>query len=615
MSGFVIILDLHDRAVDRLLLDHLTDFLSTRGPDARAIYTDGPAGLGFTFLSVSDDTPDPHQPRTLAGNTWITGDVRLDARDELKRRLCDRGVDVSPTVCDADLVLQAYAVWGEGCTDQLLGDFAFVLWDAQERRLFAARDHFGVKPFYFTEVGGCFLASNTLACLLRHPEVSSCHNEQAIGDFLVFGHNCDLATTTFAAIRRLPPAHALSCCDGRVRTWRYWELPRNGNTRYQREEEYVEHFLEVLKVAVADRMRNRRVGVLMSGGLDSTAVAALARECQLGGEAVDLKAFTVVYDRLIPDTERHYASVAADALRLPIQIIVADDYRPFTPGASGLLPTPEPLDDPVPALFADQCAQFAGHSHVLLTGFGGDPLLSGSPAYMMNLLSTFQWPRWLMEVVRYAWPRRRLPPLGLRSAVKRWLGWPPPKVPYPNWLAPDFARRIQLRRRFDNVLASSTGFHSHHAEAYHYLSVSFWPAFFESFDAGVTGNPLEVRHPFFDVRLVDFTFSVPSLPWCADKEILRESMRGRLPEGIRLRPKTPLAGAPLIEWFRGTKTCWASYFADANPELAKYVSIGKLERLIRSTAAAVRSYDLQLTRPLCLSFWLDRCGLKPTSVR
>src|SRR5262245_6040678 len=123
MSGFVATLDLHERAADRLLLQHLTDFLSARGPDARATHVDGPAGLGFTLFAIAEDVTDPHQPRTLDGSAWIVGDIRLDGRDELLREL---GAE-PPAACDAELVLRAYAAWGEGCVEHLLGDFAFVI--------------------------------------------------------------------------------------------------------------------------------------------------------------------------------------------------------------------------------------------------------------------------------------------------------------------------------------------------------------------------------------------------------------------------------------------------------------------------------------------------------
>ena len=105
------------------------------------------------------------------------------------------------------MILHAYATWREECVDHLRGDFAFALWDARERKLFCARDHFGIKPFFYSAIERQFLFSNTLNCLRAHPDVSDELNEAAIGDFLLFGLNCEIATTTFRDIQRLPPAH------------------------------------------------------------------------------------------------------------------------------------------------------------------------------------------------------------------------------------------------------------------------------------------------------------------------------------------------------------------------------------------------------------------------
>jgi asparagine synthase (glutamine-hydrolysing) len=311
-----------------------------------------------------------------------------------------------------------------------------------------------------------------------------------------------------------------------------------------------------------------------------------------------------VYDRLIPDEERRYASLAADALGMPIHFLAGDDYAPFTAGVSGLSPSPEPIDEPTPALLADQLAQASANGRVLLSGFGGDPLLHASPTYMMKLLTGFRWLRWFSETARYIYCRRSLPPLGLRSRLKRWFGSFPWHPLFPDWLAPKFVERFDLRLRFEAIHAPSQPPHPRHAEAYQLLSAPFWPALFESLDAGATGRAVDVRHPFFDVRLVKFVLAIPPLPWCANKEILRTSMRGLLPEVIRLRPKTPLAGDPLAERFRQTGSCWADY-ATPKPRLAPYVRLEQVRKRMES-AADSQAYAVSLiTRPLCLGYWFD----------
>jgi asparagine synthase (glutamine-hydrolysing) len=119
------------------------------------------------------------------------------------------GCHVPPSATDADLILCAYRVWGEGCVEHLLCDFAFAIWDERSQSLYCARDHFGVKPFYYSLSAKSLVFGNTLDCIRIHPGVSDELNDRAIGDFLLFGSNEDPTTTVFAGIQRLAAAHSL----------------------------------------------------------------------------------------------------------------------------------------------------------------------------------------------------------------------------------------------------------------------------------------------------------------------------------------------------------------------------------------------------------------------
>ena len=234
MSGIVGIVNLNGSPVDRLLLGRMTDCLAFRGPDAQETWSQGPVGLGHTLLRTVDDTRPDCQPLTLDGQVWIVADARVDGRGELRRKLAGHGCRDLEEATDAELILQSYLVWGEACVQHLIGDFAFAIWDEPRRRLFGARDHFGVKPFYYARVGNCLVFSNTLNCLRMHPDVSDKLNDLAIADFLLFGFNQDPATTTFADINRVPPAHCLTWQDGALQVRRYWTLPQEGPLRYPR---------------------------------------------------------------------------------------------------------------------------------------------------------------------------------------------------------------------------------------------------------------------------------------------------------------------------------------------------------------------------------------------
>jgi asparagine synthase (glutamine-hydrolysing) len=200
MSGFVGIVHLDGSPVDSRLLQQLTDCLSFRGPDAQGIWCDGPVGFGHALLQITSGTPLEKQPVQLDGRLWIIADARIDARAELidslkaKSRAAN---SLSHSSLDAELILHAYDSWGEACVNHLLGDFSFAIWDTREKRLFCARDHFGVKPFFYAHVGSCFLFGNTLDCLRMHPSVSSDFNDLAIADFLLLDSNQDPATTSF----------------------------------------------------------------------------------------------------------------------------------------------------------------------------------------------------------------------------------------------------------------------------------------------------------------------------------------------------------------------------------------------------------------------------------
>jgi asparagine synthase (glutamine-hydrolysing) len=599
MSGIAGICNLDGAPIDRLLLRQLTDSLAARGPDAQTIWSHGSVGLGHALLRTTFEAAREQQPCSLDGQVWITADARVDGRTELIGKLAGTGCRDLAEATDPELILHAYHAWGEDCLQHLLGDFAFAIWDERRRRLFCARDQFGVKPFYFARVKDGLVFSNTLNTIRFHPAVSNELNELAIADFLLFDCNQDQATTTFADIRRLPPAHALTWSATGLQLRRYWTLPTDGQIRYRRSRDYVEHFLELLQVAVADRLRTDRVGIFMSGGLDSPAVAATALELRdKGSTPLDLQAYTVVYDRLIPDEERHYSGLAARTLGIPIHYLAADDYQPYERWDQPELLRPEPHHEYLSAIIADQFRQLERHSRVALTGYGGDPALHATT--LVELVQCLPLGRVVADVGRYLCFHRQLPPLGLRSRLKHWLGKRPKQLPYPVWLNPAFADHWHLRDRWAQGNLPPAPIHPVRSRAARLLTSKFWPSHFETYDPGMTQFPVESRHPFFDLRLVTFLLAVPPLPWFAYKELLRVAMHGRLPEAIRLRPKTPLAGHPELEMFRRPGAEWLDRFEPV-PELARFVERKAIPPIIGGQDSNQLWVNL---RPLSLDYWL-----------
>jgi asparagine synthase (glutamine-hydrolysing) len=611
LSGFVCIMHGDGPPIDRELLQSLTDFLSFRGPEACGIWSDGPLGMGHTLLRTTHESKNERQPADLEGRYWIVSDARLDARKELITELQGAEQNVRSNAPDCDLILHAYAAWGATCIDRLQGDFSFALWDAANRQLFCARDHFGVKPFYYAQLGKIVLCSNTLNCLHRHPAVSTRLNDLAIADFLLFDMIREPGATSFADIQRLPPAHVLSCESGTISVRRYWTLPVSAPLHYTRPNECVEQFKELLGHAVADRIRVSDVGVLMSGGLDSPTVAASARwTLARNGSDTGLCAYTEVFENLIPHEERRYAGLVAEALKIRIEFQVSDEMGLWRCQSHENSGWPEPVHSPWSDGGLHQLRQVAARNRVALTGFGGDPALSSLlSAHFSKLLKNGQIRHALGDALRYLAAQGRFSRLYVRTRMRRWFASEKATSWYPGWLNQDFEKRFGLRERWEMLMRAPTPNGAVRRTAYEAMVDPLWPNLFEGYDPGATGVPVEVRHPFFDLRLVEFLMALPALPWCSDKELLREAARGVLPDAVRLRPKSPLLADPLVALLQRPESAWVDSF-EASPELGRYVDRSRVPKVFGEKHAWTAWIHL---RPLSLNSWLrskDASGIK-----
>jgi asparagine synthase (glutamine-hydrolysing) len=546
MSGIVGIVNLDQAPVDQRLLQRLTDFLAFRGPDAQETWMDRHVGLAHTALWTTFESEREHQPSSLDGRVWITADARVDYRADLKSQLESRGRTNLAEATDSELVLHAYHAWGESCVEHLLGDFAFAIWDGRERRLLCARDHLGVKPFYYAQVGNSLIFSNTLDCIRQHPAVSDKLNESAIADFLLSDSNQNPATTTFADIQRLPPAHTATWSQEGLRIRRYWTLPIDDLIHYPRPKDYADRFQELLGVAVRDRLRTKRIGIYMSGGLDSPGMAAAA--CHLLRErpgAFSVEAFTTVYDRLIPDQERYYAGLVAKHLGIPIhfyargqEILTSWDEQPP-------LATPEPVADPFTyAQGVEFQKQIASHTRVFLEGEGPDnALVCDWRAHVAHLVQERRWRRLLPDFWFHVVGHPRIPFVG---RVRKWYrGYG--KRHFPVWLNSDLASRLRLRERWEKLQSQPPPVHPTRPGAYRAMSISLWQDLFENHDIVGSRTSSEVRHPYLDLRMVRFLLSVPAIPWCCNKHLSRRALAGALPRQVIRRLKAPLAKDPEYE--------------------------------------------------------------------
>ncbi|HEV2521828.1 MAG TPA: asparagine synthase-related protein [Candidatus Acidoferrales bacterium] len=611
MSGFVGILNLDGAPVDRALLERMTRSLAFRGPDAEGIWFGDAVGLGHTLLrterqSVPDADVDK-QPAGLDGRLWIAVDGRIDARAELIEKLKSKSSaagGISLSTPGAKLILHAYDAWGEACVEYLLGDFSFAIWDASRQRLFCARDHMGVKPFYYARIGSLVVFSNTLDCLRRHPAVSGKLNDLAIADFLIFDINQEPSTTSFADIHRLPPAHVLVCEQDKMRVRRYWELRVDTPIQFRRKEDYVARFCELLDVAVADRLRTERAGVLMSGGLDSTTVAASAqRNFMRNGRKSSLNAYTQVPDNLIPDEERKYATLTAEKLGIPIDVLVSDGLKIFEYADRPEYRTSEPTHTAWPDITSDHLRRVAAQNRVVLTGFGGDPALCGRiTVHFRELVKLRQFGKTFRDAARYLGGEGRVSRLYISTRWRILFDSRKAGPSYPVWLKESLEKQLGLRERWRDVASAGSADSSSavRPEAHETILDRCWPNLFESQDAGMTKIPVEVCHPIFDLRLLNFLLALPRLPWCCDKELFREAARGVLPDRVRLRRKSPLSEDPLVALLKRSESEWVDSFEPA-PELERYVNRNRIPAVSREKNPWIAWVSL---RPLSLDFWL-----------
>ena len=600
MSGIVGIVNLDGGPVDRRLLTRMTEFLAFRGPDAQSIRIDGAVGFGHALFKTTDESEAEHQPLTVNGEVSIVAEARIDARQDLIAALRSHAYDVASDVSDVELVLHSYFVWGESCIEHLLGDFAFGIWDARRQSLFCARDQMGIKQFYYAALGNCVVFSNTLDCVRLHPSVSDRLNDNAIADFLLFNLNQDKATTIFADIQRLPPAHCAMWSGSGLKVRRYWTLAIDEPIYYRRRGDYVDRFKELLRTAVGDRLRTNRVGILMGGGLDSTTLAASAHDLlSKRSDNSQLCAFTTYYQGYKKEAE--YAGLVAKSLGIPIRFRGRNSDGADLNWYRSEFHTPEPV--PYPTNLAEEMEDFremASYSRVALYGEGPDNALNYEwRSYISYLVRHRRWKRLLGDLTNHALLHRRVPLLSSTPGmVRRWLAkrhsYAVP--PFPDWFNLDFENSFHLRTRWNQYWRDPPFAHPVRPRGYASFDLPLWQALFESFDPAQTMSQLEVRYPFLDLRMLRFLLAVPTIPWCRSKYLLRKAMRGALPEPVLRRPKTPVLRD---RWIERVTECGLPTL-DPMGTLDRYIDTQRLRPgVVRSPASFWIDF-----RTRSLNYWL-----------
>jgi asparagine synthase (glutamine-hydrolysing) len=481
---------------------------------------------------------------SLEERYWIVGQIRLDRREELKLKLPAHVQHGSSTVSDARLCLHAYAKWGEQCVDHLAGDFSFVLWDEKDQRLFGARDQMGVRPLFFARGAASGFIGDSLDWVAGRETFGDVLDDYWIADFLTIGFCREFDRTVYRDVKRLPPAHVLRWSHGGAELRRYWRLEVSEPLYLPRRGDYTERFRELVGRAIADRMPKGRVGIAMSGGIDSTAMAACT--VALTGDPGRVVAYCEHYEELMHIEEDKFASLAARHLGIELQIQRFDDavYDPHWMSRATRLPEPMRMITSL-HLIRGIYANLAAQSRVWFEGEGPDNALSlDRNAYLSWLVRRRAWGRLGKALIDYAMVKGLS---GWRETLYRHLGRDGgPKEPpeLAAWLNPDFVDRLHLAERIRDLGLGGDTSNPWHPIAVSILTFPLWQSFLAEYNVYESLGPMSWRHPYLDLRVLNFMVSVPPLPWAWKKQLVRESMRGRLPEPVLRRAKSPLPVDP-----------------------------------------------------------------------
>jgi asparagine synthase (glutamine-hydrolysing) len=468
-------------------------------------------------------------------------DGRVDNRVDLRAILETRGA-VLRTDTDAELVLRAYQYWGEDCPGYIVGDFAFCLWNKRAKQLFCARDILGIKPFYYFSDTQKFLCASELHQLFECPDASREPNEEMIGEYLAASpSNCE--ETLYRAIKRLPPAHCLNIQSGRIRTWRYWTTNPAKEVRYNGDDEYANHFLELFSEAVRCRLRSHgRVGADLSGGLDSSSVVSVAQNLRRH-DSRGIETFSLVFPGRACDERKHIDAVVRK------WDVLANFHEPNERQVGWFLDHVrryKDLPDYPNSVMSYPLKALARNKgfRVILSGDGGDQWLDGSHDSCTDLLRQMK----LSALWRQVCSNYQTNGRGeyVRKSLKRWLSQllfaRKPTVPsrncIPEYINDEFAQKIGLADRLQLSIPNLSLRSSAQFEMNATLT-SGWSAHGnETGDRALSWLQIEQRHPLNDRRIIEFAMALPDDQRHRGSQrrfILRQSMRGLLPETVRTR--------------------------------------------------------------------------------
>jgi len=399
-----------ENQVQRSALEAMNRQIIHRGPDEAGFHLSENVGLAMRRLSIIDLETGQQPLSNEDGTVWLVYNGEIYNHQELRPDLEARGHRYRSR-SDTETIVHLYEEYGRDCVPRLRGMFAFALWDARRRRLFAARDRLGIKPFYYHHSAETFLFGSEIKTLLAYPGVRAVLNRAALPEYLAFGYLSG-PDTLFTGVKKLLPGHTLELGeDGELRIEQYWDLVTPAETEERSKVYYIKKYRELLEGAVSSHlMSDVPLGVFLSGGVDSSAVAALMTKIR----REPIETFSVGYDEA-PYNELSYASVVARHIGSVHHEVRVTCEKFFDALPKLIWHEDEPLVWPssVALYFVAELAR--EHVTVVLTGEGSDETLAGYTRYPWTL-----WNSRLDRVYRYSVPA------GLRRVLRTSLresGW------------------------------------------------------------------------------------------------------------------------------------------------------------------------------------------------
>lgn len=558
MCGIAGIINSPGEPVEKRMLESMVNVMRHRGPDGEGYYTSGNAGLGHCRLSIIDLSEHGSQPMCNENGTlWIAFNGEIYNFAELRGELQKKGHRFKSNT-DTEVILHLYEDEKENLLAKLRGMFAFALWDDKEKKLFCARDRFGIKPFYYANDKGSFIFASEIKAILKEPGIPRRVNKKLVLDFLA-GQLCAHPDESFFEnVYQLEPAHYMivSAADGSIKKQRYWdiavkEISDNGNVR--------ETFFNALKESVRMHMvSDVPVGTCLSGGIDSSSLCGIiTRLCEEGDDFANFshKSFTAYYENF-SENERPYAELMAKKAKLDAHFVSPDGKELFDVLPKVLYHQEEPFESfSIASQWHVMKAAAESGVKVLLDGQGADELLAGYPhttgLFLAGLLKSGNILKWENEISCLARNDRKSAASLLLSSLKA------PffnrskntlKIALHPFLSEDFRRSFYHP---PEIVSRHAGFLN---DRLYYDTLYFsLPKLLRYEDKNSMAFSLEARVPYLDHKLAELCFSLPVTQKIHNglrKFILRESMKSIVPDEILSRTDKVAFSVPAARWLK-----------------------------------------------------------------